>query len=307
MSQFGEVDGLKLFKKQRWLTLKKAAEFLSRLCEVKVDLSDFLKFALEGDVKISLHLNLMPARPCQILDAEYTDNDNHKRSGEIYWLRFEDKYISAQEDWNDVCLLEDGVYDLIMAGGVPLQLNEILSKESRLDNPMQSEGIRGEDLLASPGVFVESFNGQVYELLRLAPFTIDHVDGTEEIISLNSNGKEYRSLMSLPLYDNSLVVRTSELLNLMEISSVPEVGKEDKSAKNMKEDSLNPSEKASLLKMVLGMAKGRPYEYDEEAHRNDATTKIADAVTRAGMKIETDTVRKWLKEAVKYKNSQKQD
>jgi hypothetical protein len=53
-------------------------------------------------------------------------------------------------------------------------------------------------------------------------------------------------------------------------------------------------EQESLLKMVIGMAIGG-YSWNPRAARNSATTDIADDLARAGVPLDADTVRKWLK------------
>ena len=59
---------------------------------------------------------------------------------------------------------------------------------------------------------------------------------------------------------------------------------------------LNPKERESLLKLVIGMAiKG--YSYDPNMSRSPTAKKIADDLSEIGLSIDEDTVRKWLKEA----------
>jgi ribosomal protein S16 len=54
-------------------------------------------------------------------------------------------------------------------------------------------------------------------------------------------------------------------------------------------------ERDSLLKLVIGMAvKG--YAYDPMASRNSATADIASDLASLGIGLDTDTIRKWLKE-----------
>lgn len=57
---------------------------------------------------------------------------------------------------------------------------------------------------------------------------------------------------------------------------------------------LGVKERESLLKMVVGMAIGG-YGWDPHASRNSATTEITDDLVRAGVPLDVDTVRKWLK------------
>lgn len=60
---------------------------------------------------------------------------------------------------------------------------------------------------------------------------------------------------------------------------------------------LGKRERDTLLKLVIGMAV-RGYGYDPQAARNSATTEIAKDLEGLGMPIDSDTVKKWLNEAV---------
>ncbi|MBB3408025.1 hypothetical protein FHT87_001928 [Rhizobium sp. BK316] len=57
-----------------------------------------------------------------------------------------------------------------------------------------------------------------------------------------------------------------------------------------------PRERESMLKMILAMAM-KKYQFDPTKLKNSATTNIAGAVTEIGLRIDEDTVRKFLNEA----------
>jgi hypothetical protein len=61
---------------------------------------------------------------------------------------------------------------------------------------------------------------------------------------------------------------------------------------------LNPKERDSLLKLVVGMAV-QSYRWDPEKARCEKVAVIAGALERAGVPLDVDTVRKWLREAAK--------
>jgi hypothetical protein len=63
------------------------------------------------------------------------------------------------------------------------------------------------------------------------------------------------------------------------------------------EEILNQKSKASMQKMILGMAKAR-YGYDPNSHRNKAIAEITADLDRLGLGLSEDTVRRWLREAV---------
>jgi hypothetical protein len=61
---------------------------------------------------------------------------------------------------------------------------------------------------------------------------------------------------------------------------------------------LNPKERITFLKLIIGMAvKG--YSYNPEATKSTSVKDIADDLHALGLDIDEDTVRKWLKEAAK--------
>jgi hypothetical protein len=62
------------------------------------------------------------------------------------------------------------------------------------------------------------------------------------------------------------------------------------------EKSLGTRERDSLLKLVIGMAVGC-YRYNATAPRNERHAEIASDLARAGVPLDVDTIRKWLKEA----------
>lgn len=67
---------------------------------------------------------------------------------------------------------------------------------------------------------------------------------------------------------------------------------------------LNPKERDSLLKMVIGMAVDA-YGYDPTARRSPISSELTDILAGHGLAISEDTVRKWLNEAAQVlpKNS----
>jgi hypothetical protein len=62
------------------------------------------------------------------------------------------------------------------------------------------------------------------------------------------------------------------------------------------EQRIGARERDSLLKLVIGMAVAA-YAYDPKVARSDRPTEIAGDLERAGVPLDVDTVRKWLREA----------
>ena len=59
---------------------------------------------------------------------------------------------------------------------------------------------------------------------------------------------------------------------------------------------LYPKERESVLKLIIGMAI-EGYRYDPSISRSPTTKEITDDLSKVGLPISEDTVRKWLKEA----------
>jgi hypothetical protein len=62
---------------------------------------------------------------------------------------------------------------------------------------------------------------------------------------------------------------------------------------------LGTRERESLLKLVIGMAVGG-YGYDPRAGRSEQPSQIAADLATAGVALDVDTVRKWLREAAEH-------
>src|SRR5262249_45022834 len=62
------------------------------------------------------------------------------------------------------------------------------------------------------------------------------------------------------------------------------------------EKPLGTRERDTLLKLVIGLAIGG-YGYDPKAGRSEKPTEIATDLAERGIALDTDTIRKWLKQA----------
>ncbi len=99
--------------------------------------------------------------------------------------------------------------------------------------------------------------------------------------------EQCESLRSCQETNEGLQRRISEL----ESNSSPSQPREPRDEK-----ALGTRERDSLLKLVIGMAT-KGYRYDPRATRTDVTTEIARDLEAAGVALDVDTVRKWLKQA----------
>jgi len=62
---------------------------------------------------------------------------------------------------------------------------------------------------------------------------------------------------------------------------------------------LHTKEQETLLKLISGIAVGQ-YGYDPKASRSPAAKEISDDLSRVGLSLDPDTVRKWLKQATEH-------
>jgi hypothetical protein len=62
---------------------------------------------------------------------------------------------------------------------------------------------------------------------------------------------------------------------------------------------LGTKERESLLKMIIGMARGG-YAYDPKLNRSAVPQEIANDLAKHGVALDVDTVRKWLREAAEF-------
>ena len=62
---------------------------------------------------------------------------------------------------------------------------------------------------------------------------------------------------------------------------------------------LGTKERESLLKMIIGMARGG-YAYDPKLNRSAVPQEIANVLAKHGVTLDVDTVRKWLREAAEF-------
>jgi hypothetical protein len=95
-------------------------------------------------------------------------------------------------------------------------------------------------------------------------------------------------------FELPIIIQRSDLVVMTEeIERIKGIGGLDKT---LVDKPLGNRERDTLLKLVIGMAiKG--YGYDSKALKSDQTKVIADDLASLGISMDTDTVRKYLKEA----------
>ena len=78
--------------------------------------------------------------------------------------------------------------------------------------------------------------------------------------------------------------RIAELEGILNAAPKPDMG-------------LGGKERKSVLRLIIGMAKGGGYGYDPTERRSEVVAVITSDLTLAGVQLSDDTVRKWLKQA----------
>jgi hypothetical protein len=68
------------------------------------------------------------------------------------------------------------------------------------------------------------------------------------------------------------------------------------SLKSPSDETLAPKERPSVLKIIAGMARGR-YKHDPSAAKSGAVGAIMQDIQKIDLKIDEDTIRKWIKES----------
>lgn len=275
----------KLLKLKDWLTVPDAARHLSILFGEEVSEADVLRLALDGKLKLSVKLaTSVNARAVKRIPLEEVRDQECRLA--CVWFGNEPRVLMPGYSMDiaivyqlpeHVVILNDEVWDLPMVGQEKfrVKLEEYKRMTSRHDVV--------EDY-SCESVLVEDQNGQtMYEIQSfIGPTPFETPQG-----KFMTEG-DYYPVHCLP--DGSvLVVRTSALLDLQE-----RFASED--AANAKP--LGPTERRSLLKMILAMAVDG-YDYSPDVSKSLIPQQIADAVAMNDLSIDVDTVRKWLKEAVK--------
>lgn len=152
----------KLFKLKKWLTVPDAAKHLAIVFGEEVTEADVLRFALDGDLRLSVHLvNGAFARPCfpvNVEELEWDDVSGLDGYGAIKIPRggriFGDERGCFQVH-RTVTELDSGVWDLPLTGG------ERVDVEFRYQQLTDGPEVTAVSL---DGVFVAATNGDLKEI-----------------------------------------------------------------------------------------------------------------------------------------------
>ena len=188
----------------------------------------------------------------------------------LYWRALNNYAIEIDENGEsegEAMLLKDGAYEVALEKNIEL-------KESIVDE------VKSGDKRCLPiggGFFIRNKKEQALEVLE------------KRSSSFPFNENEFEKMFFLPQL--SSFGFTKESLEEFEnkLLETPKV----------KNTSSHTKEKETLLKMVIGMAvKG--YAYDPKQRRSNTVSEIQSDLDLLGIRLDKDTIRKWLKEATNF-------
>lgn len=321
----------KLLKLKEWVTIEDAAKHLSIMFGEDVTSADVLRLALDGELTLSVNfVNGADARRGalvsmqQVKFAKFPKDmkaANQAKAPGDYKGGYQKIPLGVPLDDGNFIELSDeivslwGVLDLPMIGCERLDIEHLYQKMTAGPS-VTLQGLDGSFVIDQDGIYYqlqEDYDDNEYVIGsraqgRMLEARIEREElDTETIEKLRGIYKQERELFKnrrlskapkencypaggLPK-DAVLVVRTDALAELRSKSEQSDRG-------DRQEGELQTRERDTLLKLVIGMAMAE-YGYAPEASRNSAVSEIASDITKLGMSITDDTVRKWLKEAEK--------
>lgn len=296
----------KLFNLKNWLTVADTAHHLSTLFDEEVGEADVLRLALDGHLKLSVNfVNHTPAKCGKVIridDAYESETPSDKA------IRINDE-LSLIPD--DKVTTIDGVWDLPMLG------SERLNIEHAFQNLNNGPDVT---LQCLESAFVGSLDGVICQLNTKIKSGIEteivnfwrninqnskKEDGrnlpdkhkteqkhNHETNSLKSSQANYYPAFSLP-EDSVFVVRTDAIREFEKSQIQSDTSQKDP-------DAISESERNTVLKLILGMAAAK-YGFNHNSPRNAASGDNAGSISAdlesLSLKIDSDTVRKYLQEA----------
>lgn len=284
----------KLFKLKQWLTVPETARHLSTLFGEDVTEADVLRLALDGHLMLSVNfVNQVYGKRGKLVSYEEVENlppefrsiltslpeDSRNSFIEAFMKlgHFPGKFLYL----DDKLTTTEGVWDLPMVAGQRYNIEGVYQR--LIGGPNVEARIMGAAYFMREGW--EVF--QLYEELDTSSFYAKN----ENPLDLKEESDPYLHIPAVAhLPDDSvLVVRTSALLELQESLSAEDYA-------NAKP--LGPTERRSVLKMILAMAVGG-YAYKPDDSKSQTPQEIVDDAAKNDHSINVDTVRKWLKAAAK--------
>ncbi len=308
-----------LFNLKDWLTLDDAAGHLSILFRENLRVADILRLALDGHLILSVNLvNHAYARCGTVVEL---DDVIWSESTVIikHWPEPESKGVKKIRPMKSLDIggnkylnlssrtkVIKGVWDLPMIG------NEKLHVENYYQQLIGGPAVK---LIHLKGAFLSKADEEIWQLqeyasdissssggIRGADQIKDSQSSKSQVLSVSKEFTEEERIRAekkescffpaggIPL-DSVLVVRTESLVKFQE-----RFHQGDKISENVTE-----KERESMLKMILGMAISR-YGYELRAEKRQVATgskngSISVDLETSGLKLDTDTIRKYIKAA----------
>lgn len=229
----------KLLRLKRWVTLDEAARRITAICEETVTEADVLQLALEGHIKLAVHLiNGACARACQKVDVSKIEYDqipsfngrasfDFPKNGRVFTLSNGLAYQVSKE----IHPLGEGVWDL------PLFGSERQSIEKQFQCLVGGPSVSSVVL---DSVFVASTNGELFEIQSHA--SDFRGPAQTDVKSPWLDPGNFHPAGGLP-EDSSIVVRANAIEEF-------ESAMRDADSDKAEEKPLGPREKNTLLKLI---------------------------------------------------------
>lgn len=253
----------KLIQLKKTVTIKEAANYLTKSWNEDVVESDILQFAFDRHLTLSVHFISPDKVQC---------TQKHAVDGVISTAF---SYLEERE--KKITITMNGLWDLLMIG------NEKATVQSKIHD--LTFGVKPLDEALKDfdknkiGTFLKNEEGQIYKIYSKS--------------DLNDNyyyGENVSTWSGLP-HDSVYVIRTSELQKFVDQLSISE-----KNAENSFEKPLTASARTSLLIMIFGMAKQK-YKFNPNLKRSSTSTDIKNDIELSGLDIDGETVKSYLDEA----------
>jgi hypothetical protein len=262
----------KLLKQKEWVTLEDAAKYLSFTLEEEVTKEDILRFAINKRFKLSVLLE----HPTSVWKCS---KEKHDFGVEFKAFTDIEYKVKKSTDLEHI----RGVFDIPMIGYERRLLEEELTNES---------SIPVAELLAIDGIFVESIDGELYEIIDSwsEKNTAKKVEcKPEDDTFLNPPQiTHYYPASGIPSYC-VLVFRVSTLVDFCSTLN-------DKTTVQTK--TALTKEQNTLLKIIITMAKaGYSFNHKASRDKNNTAKEIMQDAQKIGIDIDEDTVRKYLKKS----------
>ena len=277
----------KLYKLKEWYSLEDAAHRLTLTLGEPVDEKDILQLCVEGHLPLSWYMRHVPAQEVapvtHILNFDETFRKMAEKAGRPFTPRGT-LYSEGYKTQSDLITYLDGVHklELNLCGAMKDWILSLVTNT-------------GGELISLEGYFASDSYGRLWRIME----HWDSVYLAKMRESMSPEKKERdarRPINHEDYYYPSGGSPDVEDLGITKTDLESFEAKLVEMPKQVVQQPLRSKERDSLLKLVIGMAVDA-YGYDPKASRSPAPREIAGHLEGRGLKIDEDTVRKWLNEA----------